>query len=255
MKRKPNWLLHGLIGGSLLAHGIVLMMYIPPVDKNRRLRATSIELSWCDTAPKAGVASRRPSAAIPAKQVEEVLSAGIAALAAPRHPVLKPITPRSRPAKIKAGRAEKKHWTQAAARSEPRRAGRLIEKTPPNSSRAVAVVRKTIEAGESAAKHCGEDNDKSRQEYLKLVRSRIVRHKKYPRRARIRWLQGEVTIRLCLTPTGETKNLAVSKSSGREILDQAALRAVRDAAPFPRPPEKIFKGEINLELTIIFKLT
>lgn len=255
-------------------HGVVLI-YMPAVDENRPLAVPGIELSLCDTTPKVRLASQRPPtpprsvarvpkpavkerrlpAKIPANQVKEVLPAPTAALSKPRHTVLKPIVQRPRPAEITPHRAEKNYRVQAVARSQPQRAGPLIEKVQPNSSRAAAAVRKTTEAAESAVKHSGEDNDKIRQEYLRLVRTRIARHKKYPGRARIRWLQGEVTIRLCLTPAGEMQDLIVSKSSGREILDQAAVQAVRDAVPFPRPPENIFKGKINLELTIIFKLS
>ncbi|MFW8600976.1 energy transducer TonB [Desulfobacterota bacterium M19] len=199
--------------------------------------------------PKPAVKKRQPPPKTPVNQVKEALPTQIAALPRPRHTALKLSATRPQPADITPRRI------QAAARSQPRRTRRLIEKVAPNGSRTAAVVRKTIETKESTVKHSGEANDKIRQEYLRLVRTRIERHKKYPGRARIRWLQGEVTIRLCLTPAGKTQNLAVSKSSGREILDQAALQAVRDAAPFPRPPEKIFKGKITLELKIIFKLT
>jgi len=45
------------------------------------------------------------------------------------------------------------------------------------------------------------------------------------------------------------------KTSRYKVLDIAALKAVKDAAPFPKPPSRFFKGEIPLELTVVFELT
>ena len=97
-------------------------------------------------------------------------------------------------------------------------------------------------------------DDQSASKYLASIRARIEKHKRYPARAKIRHQEGKVTIRFVLTPSGDTQSLGVSKSSGREILDNAALKAVRDASPFPGMPGGIFKGEIPLALTIVFRL-
>jgi len=90
--------------------------------------------------------------------------------------------------------------------------------------------------------------------YLEMVRLKIERHKKYPETARARQIEGFVTVRFVITPQGDVLNIEIIKSSGQKSLDKAALKAIHAAAPFPRPPQHLFKGEIPLELTIAFEL-
>ena len=95
----------------------------------------------------------------------------------------------------------------------------------------------------------------SADSYLEMVRLRIERHKKYPHAARIRQIEGSVIVRFIIRPEGDIKSAEVVKTSGNRALDGAALMAVKDAAPFPKAPAHLFKGEIPLELTIVFELT
>jgi len=91
--------------------------------------------------------------------------------------------------------------------------------------------------------------------YLEMVRLRIERHKRYPKNARVRQIEGSVTVRFIIRPEGDIRSAEVVKTSGNRALDRAALMAVKDAAPFPKAPAHLFKGEIPLELTIVFELT
>ncbi len=91
--------------------------------------------------------------------------------------------------------------------------------------------------------------------YLEMVRLKIERHKSYPDTAKVRQIEGSVTIRFIITPEGGVRAVELVKPSRHLFLDTAALNAVKDAAPFPKPPRHLFKGEIPLELTIVFELT
>jgi protein TonB len=91
--------------------------------------------------------------------------------------------------------------------------------------------------------------------YMEMVRLRIEKHKRYPSLARVKHIEGRVTIRFMITPQGDVKNVEISKSSRNKILDGAALKAVKDAAPFPKPPGHIYQGELSLEVNIVFELT
>jgi len=93
------------------------------------------------------------------------------------------------------------------------------------------------------------------QNYLEMVRLKIERHKKYPDLARVRNIEGRVTIRFVITPDGAVRQLEITRHSRNKDLDAAALRAVQAAAPFSKPPRRFFEGEIPLELTIVFELT
>ena len=60
----------------------------------------------------------------------------------------------------------------------------------------------------------------------------------YPEAARRRGIHGTLRLLVALKPNGHVKDVQVLQSSGYKILDQAAVRIVRLAAPFsPFPPE------------------
>jgi protein TonB len=92
-------------------------------------------------------------------------------------------------------------------------------------------------------------------DYFEMVRLRIESHKKYPGAARSRQIEGRTTVRFVIKPDGHISLLKIARSARHRALDQAALRAVKEASPFPRPPMNLFKGPIPLEITIIFELT
>ncbi|OEU79290.1 MAG: hypothetical protein BA865_07200 [Desulfobacterales bacterium S5133MH4] len=93
------------------------------------------------------------------------------------------------------------------------------------------------------------------ESYLEMVRLKIERHKKYPDTAKIRQIEGNVTVRFIITFKGSLYGVEIVKSSGHRILDTAAIKAVNDADPFPKPPARFFKEDIPLELTIVFEST
>ncbi|BBO68632.1 hypothetical protein DSCA_25620 [Desulfosarcina alkanivorans] len=91
--------------------------------------------------------------------------------------------------------------------------------------------------------------------YLDMVRMKIERRKRYPEAAKARSIEGRVTIRFVLSTDGSVWKVAVTKGSRSKALNMAALDAVKNAAPFPRLPANLFKGDLPLELTIVFELT
>ena len=95
----------------------------------------------------------------------------------------------------------------------------------------------------------------TRQDYYELVKMRVEALKKYPAQARKNEVQGEVVVRFELDENGKVLSLSIPKSSGSESLDQAAMRAVQQASPFPHPPSGMFKYPFRLQLAIQFMLT
>jgi protein TonB len=91
--------------------------------------------------------------------------------------------------------------------------------------------------------------------YLNLIRTRIENRKRYPLWATSHRLEGEASVRFIIAPDGQVTAVTVRKSSGWESLDQAALEAVQEAAPMPRPPDGLLTRPTPLELTIVFQLT
>lgn len=98
-------------------------------------------------------------------------------------------------------------------------------------------------------------NFDSPRSYLEMVRFNIERHKKYPDMAKLNHIEGRATVRFIIGLDGSVRDARLVKTSTNRDLDAAALKAVRDAAPFPIPPRRFFKKDITLELTIYFELT
>jgi protein TonB len=70
----------------------------------------------------------------------------------------------------------------------------------------------------------------SSRAYRAAVRAAVGRHK--PRGVG----HGRVTVTFSVGPMGALRGVSVARSSGNSQLDQAAVSAVRSAAPFPAPP-------------------
>lgn len=95
----------------------------------------------------------------------------------------------------------------------------------------------------------------SARDYLELVKNSIQRAKQYPQPARTRQIEGRVTLKFVIAPDGTLKESRIIGPCPHEILNAAAQRAIRDASPFPRPPPRFFKGDIPLQITLAFELT
>ena len=87
-----------------------------------------------------------------------------------------------------------------------------------------------------------------------MVRSKIEQHKIYPRQASLRQIQGTVIIHFIITLEGIVKGVDLVQSSGFTVLDQAGLKAVKDASPFPKPPVEFFQTAVSIEVPILFEL-
>jgi protein TonB len=70
-------------------------------------------------------------------------------------------------------------------------------------------------------------------ERLARIRERIQAALVYPPSARWRELEGVTRVRFEIDAAGRAQALETTGSSGHWLLDRAALRAVRDAAPLP----------------------
>lgn len=68
---------------------------------------------------------------------------------------------------------------------------------------------------------------------LAEIRRRIQDALVYPPLARRRSLEGESEVAFEIAPGGAPAGIALVRSSGSTLLDRAAERAVRDAAPLP----------------------
>jgi protein TonB len=92
------------------------------------------------------------------------------------------------------------------------------------------------------------------REYFEMLNMRIHSVKEYPESARSRHIQGRVKIKFVLLADGSLGDVQVVKSSRHKNLDEAAVNAVKKAAPFPTPPSFLFKTPVTLQINILFEL-
>ena len=71
----------------------------------------------------------------------------------------------------------------------------------------------------------------------------------YPDAARREGLSGKLLLDVALNPDGTVRNISVLKSSGHSIIDEAALRIVTLAGPYPPFPPEIRKEADVLHIT------
>jgi TonB family protein len=84
--------------------------------------------------------------------------------------------------------------------------------------------------------------------YRKNVRAYLATYKPNGGRGK-----GTVRVTFRLSSTGRVVAARVTRSSGKRVLDQAALSAVYDASPFPHPPKGIRTSRLRFSIPFYFR--
>jgi len=93
-----------------------------------------------------------------------------------------------------------------------------------------------------------------RHAYYDQIRKKVANHQSYPRVARLQGLQGKVLVSFLLSKEGLIIESKVETSSGYEILDRAALEAVRSAQPYPPFPASFPPQPLCVEISLVYDL-
>lgn len=88
--------------------------------------------------------------------------------------------------------------------------------------------------------------DPKYQDYFNQIRERIKSKWIYPYEASSRGIGGELAIEFGIAKSGELQFIERRRSSGVELLDDYAMRAVQLASPFPPVPDAISKGGLPI---------
>ena len=237
-RKKANWLLRGLILVSIAVHAL-LFMHLAGVFQSKEW--TYIELKLRSfTKPRVREIPRprhrpetlpKPRDIAPPKVVERTI------------PPLKP---------LKATPVEAEYPDTIAEGIEP--PNPTIAPLPEIAS--WQPVEETLPDAPDAEPANGSPSPEfdTANAYFAMIRLKIEANKAYPAGARRRNIEGKVTVGFVLETNGRATSIKVVKSSRHSALDKAALKAVREAAPFPRPPEYLFDKPIPLRITVAFEL-
>ncbi|HTY80840.1 MAG TPA: energy transducer TonB [Candidatus Bathyarchaeia archaeon] len=191
-------------------------------------------------APRAADAPKAVAKAAPAPEKSE--EPGPAAKAAPPAPA---------PEQTQAAKATPQPAAppqQLGAPSPPR-----VASTPPESSATSGMFRRGGGGGLKGGRGGIEGEaipldtpDPRYQDYFNQIRERIKSKWIYPYEASSRGIGGELSIEFGIAKSGELQFIERKRSSGVEILDDYAMRAVQLASPFPPVPDAISKGGLPI---------
>jgi len=101
----------------------------------------------------------------------------------------------------------------------------------------------------------GSGSGSALQGYLKEVRRLLEKHKDYPWMARRRNIQGVVVVVFTLGPGGQIMAARVSRSSGQDLLDEAAQNTIRRVGQFPPFPVELNRRQLTVEVPLSFRLS
>jgi len=102
-----------------------------------------------------------------------------------------------------------------------------------------------VELGEKEVEVVNEISEEEYQEQMRAlflkthfqyIRDNIQHSVVYPRIARKRGWQGKVVIKFVVWEDGHVSDVEIVESSGYSVLDKNAVKSVKTAAPFPKPP-------------------
>lgn len=98
-------------------------------------------------------------------------------------------------------------------------------------------------------------DDKRYVTYAQAIKERIAGQWKYPQEARKKKLEGRLVALFSLDREGALTRMDITKSSGHEVLDREAERAVQSAAPFPPFPSTITVSRLNINVSFDYTLS
>ncbi|MHB1661368.1 MAG: energy transducer TonB, partial [bacterium] len=91
--------------------------------------------------------------------------------------------------------------------------------------------------------------------YLLHVKNKIENVWEYPYRARRQGLSGLLVIEFSINKNGSIHSISILRSSGKIILDKAAVKAIRDAARYNPFPHYWTINRLNIIGTFIYRLS
>lgn len=89
--------------------------------------------------------------------------------------------------------------------------------------------------------------------YTEKVRLAVLAQRSYPQRARRKKMTGTVLVTFRVFASGELDSTTVKESSGHDLLDRAALGAVKKAGRFSPFPDEVKKQYWDFEVPIVFQ--
>lgn len=212
--RPAHWALAFVVAGGM--HFLLLAGVPDPrsaVDEGDGTRTVTLELGAAQPAPM-------PPAAAPAAEATAAEAPAGEATPAPV-PERKPATS-PQPSKEKPGENARQSVDRHSAISG--KDSQTPEKESHSPSHAAGAAKTQ------------ESDERSLEPYFGELRQWLAEHRRYPRRARMRRLEGVAILEIELAADGQPRASRIVAGSGHALLDRAVREMVERAQPLPPPP-------------------
>jgi protein TonB len=91
-------------------------------------------------------------------------------------------------------------------------------------------------------------------DYFTQLQAWLEKHKRYPRRAKLRNEQGVALLRFFVTRAGEVTDFGIERSTGHLLLDEEVLEMIQRAQPLPKMPPEMRGSRVELLVPVQFFL-
>jgi|GEM_PF-1934267 len=259
--------LFGMLAALLLHSGVALAALYMIENRASDTATPLIEVVWPSPAPAAPPVAAAPVAAAAAEMPLQQRAA------APPPPPKPEALPEPKPLPPPEPEAMPEPAAKPVAKPPPVRrpvtkpAPALVEAAPEAAPGTIeAPVAATAEAAPPAAASSQVlaaapaappvPRPPAASPYGPILLAWLQRYMEYPRHARLKRQEGEVRLRLVLDRSGRLLDVTLAKTSGHEILDEAALSMARRAAPYP-PPLDFTPGQdsAGFVVPVLYNLT
>ncbi len=129
---------------------------------------------------------------------------------------------------------------------------------PTRSTPSVSIAAEETQLGSGDAMvQATEDEELKilRETYQSMLVQRIYNQLDYPARAMTQGQEGDVMVRARIDRDGQLVRVKVERSSAYPMLNAAATQAIKEASPFPPPPDHIASNEsFDFRVPVKFRL-
>lgn len=220
-----------------MLHGLVLWSVHPEMPVGEVARRLEATLRPAPVSPGPVPAAPEPKPPPPLRKESPVKQE---VLAAPQSPAAVRQEPLPRPASDST--------PEAVRRSAPE----LPSSPAPSPVEASRGGDAPVSA--PAASSDGIQVDGIRQYRLSLA-AQARKFKRYPARAMEAGMSGTTEVRVVVAPSGFPQDVSMAKTSGYDLLDQAALDMIRKAVPRTAIPEPLRGRSFVVSLPVVFDLS
>lgn len=130
-----------------------------------------------------------------------------------------------------------------------------IKKSSKEKDPAISQIHSELPVETKEATISLDTKDPAYHPYTKVIKEKILNYWIYPLSAQQNFIQGDLLIVFRLGRNGNLVDSNIDRSSGHEILDTHALKAIRLATPFPPFPENITVQFLNIKASFAYQLT